>query len=127
MKADMSLVPMVFEAAADAPLGTGRVSYTGVHADPNVKLKSAFEVRSDFVYSAPGQSLYTYRNEPESAREIKPCLGSPDEPTAEPGNLCVYRAPLLAEEPTVPGSSRLSRHATRPGSLPSPSDPPLPV
>jgi Bacterial pre-peptidase C-terminal domain len=66
MKADMSLVPMVFEAAADAPLGTGRVSYTGAHADPNVKLKSAFEVRSDFVYSAPGQSLYTYRTEPET-------------------------------------------------------------
>ncbi|HKA05848.1 MAG TPA: PPC domain-containing protein, partial [Gemmataceae bacterium] len=66
MKADMSLVPMVFEAAADAPLGTGRVSYTGTHADPNQKIKSAFEVRSDFVYSAPGQSLYTYRTEPET-------------------------------------------------------------
>src|SRR5262245_7936029 len=66
MKADMSLVPMVFEAAADAPLGTGRVSYNGTHADPNQKIKSAFEVRSDFVYSAPGQSLYTYRNEPET-------------------------------------------------------------
>jgi len=66
MKADMSLVPVVFEAAADAPLGTGRVSFAGVHADPNQKIKPAFEVRSDFVYSAPGQSLYTYRNEPET-------------------------------------------------------------
>jgi hypothetical protein len=66
MKADMSLVPMVFEAAADAPLGTSRVSYNGTHADPNVKIKSAFEVRSDFVYSAPGQSLYTFRTEPET-------------------------------------------------------------
>jgi hypothetical protein len=64
MKADMSLVPMVFEAAADAPLATGRVTYTGTHADPNVKVKSDFDVRSDFVYSAPGQSLYTQRNEP---------------------------------------------------------------
>jgi len=66
MKADMSIVPVVFEAAADAPLGTGRVSFAGVHADPNQKIKPAFEVRSDFVYSAPGQSLYTYRNEPET-------------------------------------------------------------
>jgi hypothetical protein len=66
MKADMSLVPMVFEAAADAPLGTARVSYAGTHADPNQKIKSHFEVRSDFVYSAPGQSLYTARNEPET-------------------------------------------------------------
>jgi hypothetical protein len=63
MKADMSLVPVVFEAAADAPLGTGRMSFSGAHSDPNVKIGTAFEVRSDFVYSAPGQSLYTFRNE----------------------------------------------------------------
>jgi hypothetical protein len=66
MKADMSLVPMVFEAAPDAPLATGRVAFAGTHADPNVKVKSAFEVRADFVYSAPGQSLYTYRTEPQT-------------------------------------------------------------
>lgn len=66
MKADMSLVPMVFEAAPDAPLGTARVTYTGAHSDPNQKIKSHFDVRSDFVYSAPGQSLYTARNEPET-------------------------------------------------------------
>jgi hypothetical protein len=66
MAANMSLVPMVFEAAPDAPLATGRVSFSGAHADPNVKLKSAFEVRSDFVYNAPGQSLYTYRTEAET-------------------------------------------------------------
>jgi hypothetical protein len=66
MKRDMSIVPIVFEAAPDAALGTGRVSYTGTHTDANVKIKSAFDVRSDFVYSAPGQSLYTYRNESET-------------------------------------------------------------
>jgi Bacterial pre-peptidase C-terminal domain len=66
MKADVSLVPMVFEAAPDAPLGTGRVTYTGTHSDLNQKIKSAFEVRSDFVYSAPGQSLYTLKTEPET-------------------------------------------------------------
>ncbi|HKB01012.1 MAG TPA: PPC domain-containing protein [Gemmataceae bacterium] len=64
MKADMSLAPMVFEAAPDAPLGTVRLSFAGAHADPNQKIRSAFEVRSDFVYSAPGQSLYTARTEP---------------------------------------------------------------
>ncbi|HJZ91332.1 MAG TPA: PPC domain-containing protein [Gemmataceae bacterium] len=63
MKADMSLVPVVFEAAADAAQGTGRVSFAASHADPNVKIGSAFDVRSDFVYSAPGQSLYTFRSE----------------------------------------------------------------
>jgi hypothetical protein len=64
MKADMSLVPMVFEAAPDAPLGSARLSFAGTHADPKQKIKSAFDVRSDFVYSAPGQSLYVAKTEP---------------------------------------------------------------
>jgi len=64
MKADMSLVPMVFEAAPDAPLAAARLSFAGTHADPNQKIRSAFDVRSDFVYSAPGQSLYVAKAEP---------------------------------------------------------------
>src|SRR4029077_15937592 len=55
---------------ADAPLATGRVAYAGTHTDPNVKLKSAFEVRADFVYSAPGQSLYTYPTEPPTTLAV---------------------------------------------------------
>jgi hypothetical protein len=66
MAANMSLVPMVFEAAPDAPLAAGRVVYSGMHADPNQKIKSAFDVRSDFVYGNPGQSLYSQRNDPET-------------------------------------------------------------
>lgn len=63
MPANMSLVPMVFEAAADAPLATGLVTFAGTHVDPNVKIQSEFSVRSDFVYSNPGQSLYSQRTE----------------------------------------------------------------
>jgi hypothetical protein len=33
----------------------------------------------------------SYRTEPESVGAIAPCLGSPNEPTVEPGNLCTYR------------------------------------
>ncbi len=66
MPGNMSLVPMVFEAAADAPLTTGKVSFAGTHVDPKVKIHSEFEVRSDFVYSAPGQSLYTHHDEPQT-------------------------------------------------------------
>jgi hypothetical protein len=33
----------------------------------------------------------TYRTEPQSTAPNSPCLGSPDEPFAEPGNLCTYR------------------------------------
>jgi hypothetical protein len=32
-----------------------------------------------------------YRTEGESLGAIAPCLGSTDEPTVEPGNLCTYR------------------------------------
>src|SRR5262249_43796638 len=39
----------------------------------------------------PATETVTYRNEPESLAPKAPCLGSPNEPTAEPGNLCVYR------------------------------------
>lgn len=70
MKADMSIVPMVFEAAPDAPLATGRVAFAGSHADPNVKIKSMFDTRSDFVYNAPGQSLYTYHTEPQTMLSV---------------------------------------------------------
>jgi hypothetical protein len=33
----------------------------------------------------------TYRNEAQALEPKAPCIGSPNEPVAEPGNLCVYR------------------------------------
>jgi hypothetical protein len=39
-----------------------------------------------------------YRNESEAISIIKPCLGAPNEPTAEKGNLCVYRGSSAAKE-----------------------------
>ena len=66
MHSSTTVVPVVFEAAADAPLATGRLVYAGTHIDPNVKLKSAFEQRAEFVYNAPGQSIYSTRTEAEA-------------------------------------------------------------
>ncbi|WP_020475942.1 PPC domain-containing protein [Zavarzinella formosa] len=65
MPGSMSVTPMVFEAAPDAPLATGRITYTGTHVDPNVKLQNIFEQRAEFVISNPGQSVYTFRTEAE--------------------------------------------------------------
>ena len=42
----------------------------------------------------------TYRNEPESLMPKAPCLGSVNEPTAEPGNVCFYRGSGVPKEPT---------------------------
>ena len=66
MPGNMSVTPMVFEAAPDAPLATGRLSYASTHADPKVKLKNVFEQRAEFVINAPGQSVYTFRTEAQA-------------------------------------------------------------
>lgn len=66
MPGNMSVTPVVFEAGADAPLGTGRLSYSSTHLDPNVKLKNVFEQRAEFVINAPGQSVYTFRTEAQA-------------------------------------------------------------
>ncbi len=111
MPAFMSLTPMVFEAAPDAPLATGRVSFSGTHIDPNVKVKSAFEVRSDFIYNAPGQSLYTYRTEAETVLTVteavpfKISIVEPKVPLVHGGSLnlkiVVERAPGFKAAITV--------------------------
>lgn len=55
--ANMSVMPVVFEAAADAPLGGGLYDFTAHHAE-NPEISGGFSNKSDFVYGAPGQSLY---------------------------------------------------------------------
>ena len=58
--ANMSVMPVVFEAAADAPLGGGLYDFTAHHAE-NPEINGGFTNTSDFVYGAPGQSLYYTR------------------------------------------------------------------
>lgn len=55
--ANMSVMPVVFEAAADAPLGGGLYDFRAHHAE-NAEINGGFSNKSDFVYGAPGQSLY---------------------------------------------------------------------
>lgn len=55
--ANMSVMPVVFEAAADASLGGGLYDFTAQHAE-NPEISGGFSNTSDFVYGAPGQSLY---------------------------------------------------------------------
>jgi hypothetical protein len=55
------------------------------------------QTQADGVVSFPiplakGEKVkFTYRNEREALGPTAPCLGSVNEPVAEPGNLCVYR------------------------------------
>lgn len=55
--ANMSVVPVVFEAAADAPLSGGLYDFTAQHAE-NAEITGGFGNVSDFIIGAPGQSRY---------------------------------------------------------------------
>lgn len=62
MPANMNEMPVVFEAAADAPLGGKLVDFSARHADPNQNIRGGFYNRADFVIAEPGQSLYTWKD-----------------------------------------------------------------
>lgn len=55
--ANMSVAPVVFEAAADAPLSGGLYNFTAQHAE-NAAITGGFGNVSDFIIGAPGQSRY---------------------------------------------------------------------
>ncbi len=62
MAANMSVMPVVFEAAADAPLAGSLVKFTAKHTDDATGIIGHFKNRADLVISAPGQSLYVYKD-----------------------------------------------------------------
>lgn len=55
--ANMSVMPVVFEAAQDAPLGGGLFDFVAHHAE-NAEIKGGFSNTSDFIVGNPGQSRY---------------------------------------------------------------------
>ncbi len=59
MAANLNSMPVVFEAAADAPIGGKLVDFRGAHIDPKTNIKGGYFNRADFVIAAPGQSRYT--------------------------------------------------------------------
>ncbi|VTS05611.1 PPC domain-containing protein [Tuwongella immobilis] len=62
MIGSMTLVPMVFEAAPDAPIGAKLTPFFGKHVDPNVKLQSSFKQDAELIIGNPGQSIYWAAN-----------------------------------------------------------------
>lgn len=58
MAANLSSMPVVFEAAADAPLSGKLVDFTARHADPAQNIRGGFTNNSDFIVGGPGQSIY---------------------------------------------------------------------
>lgn len=56
--ANMNSWPVVFEAAADAPLEGKLVDFTARHVDPKQNIVGHFSNTADFVRGGPGQSIY---------------------------------------------------------------------
>ena len=57
MPANLSSMPVVFEAAANAPLSGHLVDFIAQHAE-NKEIKGGFSNTSDFIVANPGQSRY---------------------------------------------------------------------
>lgn len=62
MPANMNVMPVVFEAAADAPAGGALVDFRLKATDPNLQVSGPFRNRADYVIAGPGQSLYVWKD-----------------------------------------------------------------
>ena len=58
MPANASTMPVVFEAAADAPLAGKLVDFQARHADPQQKIGGGFFNHAEFVIGPPGQTRW---------------------------------------------------------------------
>ncbi len=62
MAANLNVMPVVFEAAADAPVAGKLIDFTGRHADPKTGIVGSFHNTADLIRGAPGQSIYWRRD-----------------------------------------------------------------
>ena len=62
MSPNMNVMPVVFEAAADAPLAGALIDFRLKTTDPNLAVSGRFTNRADFVIAGPGQSLYSWKD-----------------------------------------------------------------
>ena len=58
MAANLGVMPVVVEAAADAPIDGGLIDWIGHHADPNQNIQGGYRNLADFIRGGPGQSVY---------------------------------------------------------------------
>ena len=61
MAENLASMPVVFEAAADAPVNGALVDFIGRHAE-NPAIRGGFFNRAEFIIAAPGQSMYSWRD-----------------------------------------------------------------
>ena len=62
MRSNLNVMPVVFEAAADAPVAGHLQTFSARHADEKTGINGAFKNRADLVIANPGQSLYVWKD-----------------------------------------------------------------
>ena len=62
MASNLSVMPVVFEAAADAPLSGRLIDFTAHPADAKLKIRGGFRNTADMIRGGPGQSIYWRKN-----------------------------------------------------------------
>jgi hypothetical protein len=67
MPAGMTVVPLVIEAAPDAPVGGALAEFRGRPADPKVQVPSRFNLKSELVYGNPNNATFWSYHAPKVA------------------------------------------------------------
>ncbi|QDU79378.1 putative subtilase-type serine protease precursor [Polystyrenella longa] len=62
MPDNQNTMPVVFEAAADAPVGGALIDFRVKHVNPETNISGSFLNRADYVIANPGQSLYCWKD-----------------------------------------------------------------
>lgn len=62
MPANMNSMPVVFEAAADAPLAGSLVDFQARLKSDDQTITGRFKNRADYIIAGPGQSLYVWKD-----------------------------------------------------------------
>ena len=62
MPSNLNTMPVVFEAAADAPLAGELVDFRARLNEEGKDISGGFQNRADFVIAQPGQSLYSWKD-----------------------------------------------------------------
>lgn len=119
-------LPVVFEAAADAPLAGKLVDFLARHAE-KPEIKGGFFNRGEFAMGAPGQSLYSWRDVNRLAVAVvdelpfKIDVIEPKAPLARNGSMQVkvvatrkadFKAPINLLFPYVPSGVSAASNVT---------------
>lgn len=93
MPANLDVVPVLFEAAPDAPVGGRLVKIVGRHADPAQKISGGFLQSVELVTGPPGQSVYWTHNVDRAAVAVtqevpfKISIAEPKVPLVQNGSM----------------------------------------